>query len=432
MKNPRDVVIIDGIRTPFAKAGTKLKNVLAADLGKTALKELVARTNLDQSLVDEVIVGNVENPSDKINMGRVVALGAGFPVSTSAFTCHRNCASSLESIAIGYDRIKAGSADVIVSGGTESMTHIPLLFHDEFRDIFAQLFAAKTMGQKLKILGKIKLKHLKPRVSLMEGLTDPFVGINMGKTAEILAKEFKISRKEQDEFAVRSHLLASKAIAEGRMGEEITPVYEPPDFKNVIEQDFGPRANQTVEALQKLRPFFDKKTGTVTPGNSCPITDGAGMVLLMTREKAEALGYKPLVSIKGYAFAALEPERMGLGPVYSTAKLLKRLNMKLSDIELFELNEAFAVQALSCLRAMESEQFCKEKFGLTQAMGEIPMDRLNVNGGAIALGHPVGATGVRIVLTLMKEMKRRGVQTGLATLCIGGGQGGAIILESEA
>ncbi len=447
--NARDVVIVEGVRTPFAKAGTKLKNVHPAELGQTALKELISKANLEVGIVDEVIIGNTGNPVDSVNIGRVVALKAGIPQKTSAYTVHRNCASALESITSGYEKIKSGTMDVVVAGGTENMSQMPLLMTPAFLKIFEDLGLAKTLGGRLSAIGRLfkaDFKQVlelvttsplqntahKPIISVMEGLTDPFVGINMGQTAEILAKEFHISRQEQDQFALRSHQLASAAMKSGKFKEEITPVYLPPDYKETITEDVGPRDTQSLEALAKLKPFFDKKTGSITAGNSCPLTDGAAMVLLMSREKAQSLGYKPVASIKGYGFAGLEPERMGLGPVYSTPVALKRAGLSMKDIGLVELNEAFAAQVLACCRAFDSDEFAKTKLGLSQRLGAISPDILNVNGGAIALGHPVGATGTRIVLTLMKEMRRRKVQYGLATLCIGGGQGGAIILESEA
>jgi acetyl-CoA acyltransferase len=449
MGQPRDVVIVEGLRTPFAKAGTKFKSVHPAELGRAALKELLATTNLDVNVVDEVIIGNTGNPPDAVNISRVVALNAGIPQKTSAYTVHRNCASALESITSGYEKIRSGTMDVIVAGGTENMSQMPLLMTPAFLKIFEKLSTAKTLGGRLGALANLAradLKQLvelvttsplqetahKPQIAVMLGLTDPFVGINMGQTAEILAKEFHLSREDQDAFALRSHRLAVAATKEGRMKEEITPVFLPPEYKEVVSQDIGPRDGQTMEALAKLKPFFDKRTGTITAGNSCPITDGAAMMLLMSREKAEALGYRPLARIRGYGFAGLEPERMGLGPVYSTPLALKRAGLTMKDMGLIELNEAFAAQALACLKAFDSDEFAKTKLGLSQKIGAVDLDIVNVNGGAIALGHPVGVTGTRIVLTLVKEMRRRSVQFGLATLCIGGGQGGSIIVEREA
>lgn len=444
-KSSRDVVIVEGVRTPFAKSGTKLKTVHAAQLGQVALKELIAKTNLNVDLVDEVIIGNTGSPSDAVNIARVVALNSGFPIKTSAVTVHRNCASALESITSGYERIKSGTMDMIVAGGTENMSQMPLIMPPAMTKIVERLGSARTAGGRISALWdwfKADLSQIKemvttppmlrtkykPIIALLEGLTDPFVGMNMGMTAEVIAKEFGVGRKEQDEFALKSH---QKAVAaRSKLAEEMTALYLPPDYTETVTEDVGPRDNQTMEALAKLKPFFDKTTGSITAGNSCPITDGAAMVLLMTREKAEALGYKPLVRIRGYAYAGLEPERMGMGPAYSTPIALKRAGLTMKEIGLVELNEAFAAQVMANQVAFNSNEFGK-KIGLSEKIGELRTEILNVNGGAIALGHPVGATGSRLVLTLMKEMKRRNTEFGLATLCIGGGQGGSVIIENE-
>lgn len=445
-KSPRDVVLVEGVRTPFAKAGTKLKTVHPAQLGQLALTELIARANLNVDVVDEVIVGNTGTPSDAVNISRVVALNAGIPQKTSAVSVHRNCASALESIASGYEKIKSGTMDVVVAGGTENMSQMPLIMPPSMTSIIEKLGTAKTTGQRLSALWNwfkadlaqikemvttppmSKTKH-KPIIAIVDGLTDPFVGINMMGTAEILAKEWSLSREEQDAFALRSHQKAAAAVS--RLAEEMTAVMIAPEFKDIVSQDIGPRADQTMQALAKLKPMVDKVTGTITAGNSCPLTDGAAMVLMMSREKAESLGYKPIARIRGYAFAGLEPERMGLGPVYATPIALKRAGLTLKDMNRIELNEAFAAQVMACQKAFNSDKFAQEKFGLSNKIGEIRDEILNVNGGAIALGHPVGATGTRLVLTLMKELKRSNTQFGLATLCIGGGQGGAMILENE-
>ncbi|MBL7686572.1 MAG: thiolase family protein, partial [Bdellovibrionaceae bacterium] len=345
--HPRDVVIVEGVRTPFAKADTKLKTVHPAELGRVALKELLARTNLDVNLVDEVIIGNTGNPSDAVNIGRVVALNAGIPQKTSAHTVHRNCASAMESIAGGFDKIKAGMANVVISGGTESMSQMPLIYSNEVTKAIAMLGAAKSPGQQVAALaglvgadlksianllttGPMARAPYKPRIAIVEGLTDPFVGKNMGETAELLAKEWGLSRQEQDEFALASHQKAVAAQKNGVLAEEIAPVYLPPSFKEVVEADIGPRDGQSMEALGKLKPIFDRKTGTVTAGNACPITDGAAMVLVMSREQADKLGMKPIARILSYAFAGLEPERMGLGPAYATPIALKRAGIEFS------------------------------------------------------------------------------------------------------
>lgn len=445
-KSARDVVIVEGVRTPFAKAGSKLKTVHAAKLGQVALTELIARTNLDVQIVDEVIVGNTGTPSDAVNISRVIALNSGIPQKTSAVSVHRNCASALESISNGYEKIKSGTMDVVIAGGTENMSQMPLMMPPSIVSIIEKLGSAKTTGQRLSALWnwfKADLSQIKemvttppmaktkykPIISIVEGLTDPFVGINMMGTAEILAKEWGLTREMQDRYALNSHLKASASQA--KLAEEIAAVFLEPDFKEIITSDIGPRADQTMQALAKLKPMVDKLTGTITAGNACPLTDGAAMMLLMSREKADALGYKPLAKIRGYAFAGLEPERMGLGPVYSTPIALKRAGLTMKDMNRIELNEAFAAQVMACQKAFDSDKFAQEKFGLSNKIGEVRDEILNVNGGAISLGHPVGATGTRLVLTVMKELRRSNTQFGLATLCIGGGQGGSMIIENE-
>lgn len=449
MASDRDVVLIEGVRTPFVKSDTKFRDVHPAELGRVAVRELLERSNVDANLVEEVIIGNTGNPPDAVNISRVVALRAGIPQRVPAVTVHRNCASAMESITTGFERIRAGTCDVVVAGGTENMSQLPLLMSRPFVKAFQGLMGARSMGQQLSaLMGLIKadMKQVvelvttspfastphKPRVSVMEGLTDPFVGINMGQTAEVLAKEFNITRQEQDEFALASHKKAVAAQTNGRLNEEITPVFMPPAYKEYVAQDIGPRAEQTIEQLGKLKPFFDRKYGTITVGNACPITDGAAAVMMMSRAKAKELGLKPVASLRSYAFAGLEPERMGLGPVYATPVALKRAGIGMKDLGLVELNEAFAAQVIGCMRAFDSDQFAKDKLGLDKKVGAVDPATMNVNGGAIALGHPVGATGTRLVVTLMKEMQKRNVQFGLATLCIGGGQGGAVILEREA
>ena len=430
-QSPNDVVIVDALRTPFAKAGTKLAGVHASELGRIALSELIAKTELDVNEVDEVIIGNTGCPSDAVNISRVVALRAGLPLGVSAHTVHRNCASALQSITSGFDKIKAGVADVVIAGGTESMSQLPLIHTKEFQNIFGEFAFSKTLGKKLGALKKLKLKHLKPRISVVEGLTDPFCGINMGQTAEVLAKEFGISRKEQDEFALMSHQRAVAAQENGRLAEEITPVFLAPKYKKIISEDIGPRKTQNMESLGKLRPYFDRRYGTITVGNACPLTDGAAMMLLMSRKKAEELGYKPMASISSYAYAGLDPKKMGLGPAYSTPKALKLAGLELKDMGAIELNEAFAAQVIACEKAMASDSFCQKELGLSKAVGQVDRAKLNVNGGAIALGHPVGTTGTRLVMTLMHELKNKKLEHGLATLCIGGGQGGALVLKNE-
>ena len=421
------IVLVDGIRTPFTKAGGDLRELHPVDLLAQNLKELIFRLHLKEKDIDEVVIGNVANPSDAVNIARVSVLRAGLSQKISAFTVHRNCASSLESLAVATAKIQSGMSEVMIAGGVESMSQIPLLYPLAFSDFFARLLRSRNLNAKIKTLMSFKFRFLKPRIGLLEALTDPVAGISMGETAEVLAKEFNISREDQDQFAFQSH---QKAIAsQALLKKEIFPVFVGKNYE-MISEDRGPRLNISLDKISKMRPYFDRKHGTVTVANSCPITDGSALLLLMTEEKAKALGYQPLARIRAVAFAGLNPRRMGLGPVYSTPLVLKKAGLNLKDIGLVEINEAFSAQVLACLKAFESDRFAKEELSLDKAIGSIPEDLLNVNGGAIALGHPVSATGARLALTLAKEMKRRKVQFGLATLCIGGGQGGSLVLEN--
>lgn len=427
----RDVVLMDGLRTPFAKAGTALASVPPRELGRVVVAELLARSGVDPKEVDEVIIGNVAGPSDSANVARVISLLAGIPERVPAYTVHRNCASGMESVAEAHEKIAAGHADLIVAGGVESMSQIPLYVSDGMTKVLERASRARSVGARLAAFASIRPKDFTPRVAIMEGLTDPVSGLNMGETAEVLAKEFGISREAQDDFALLSHRRAIAAMEAGRMGEEIVPVFEPP-YQEAVVEDVGPRKNQSLEALAKLRPFFDRRTGTVTAGNSCPITDGAAAMLVASAEKAKSLGLAPAGRIRGYAFVGLDPARMGLGPTYATPVALERAGVAFRELGLIELNEAFAAQVIANEIAMASPQYAREHLGRSDAVGEIDRDRLNVNGGAIALGHPVGVSGTRLLLTLLREMRRRDVGVGLATLCVGGGQGAALVLERAA
>lgn len=426
-----EVWVVDGLRSPFAKAGTVLKEMKAVQLGVHVLRDLLYRMNLDPKSIDEVVIGNTGNPEDAANISRIVALESGIPHNVPAYTVHRNCASAMEAVSQGFLKIKAGVADVMVVGGTESMSNMPLLFSKQMTEFFMQLMGAKSVPQKLQVASKFRPRYLKPIIAIQEGLTDAVCGLNMGQTAELLARESEISRVDQDRFALASHQKAVRATESGRFKKEISPVPVAPKYDTFLTEDAGPRKEQTIEALGKLKPYFDKKNGTVTVGNACPITDGSCMLVLMSAEKARSLGYtKPLGKIRSVAFAGLEPERMGLGPAYSSPKALDAAGITMKDVGLVELNEAFAAQVIAVQKMFASKKFAQEKLGRSEATGEIRDEILNVNGGAIALGHPVGTTGARLVLTLLKEMQERGsVQFGLATLCIGGGQGGSVVVE---
>ncbi len=425
------LAILEGVRTPMGKAGGVLRKISADDLGTIAVKEALFRSGLNVGDVDEVIIGNVAQPANAANIARVIALKAGFPITTPAMTVHRNCASGMEALTSAADKIMAQQAKTILIGGTESMSNIPLLMGKKLTQFFENLSKAKTMGQRLGVFASFRPSFMKPVIGVMEGLTDPVSGLIMGLTAENLSREFGITRLEQDQFALASHQKAVKATESGRFRQETIPVPLPPEFSKIHTDDEGPRANQTLEALQKLKPYFDRKNGTVTVGNSCPLTDGAAAMVVMPESQAKALGLTPMGYLREYAYAGLEPERMGLGPVYATSKVFDKTGLSMKDIQLIELNEAFATQVLACQKAFASDAFAQTFLGKPTAIGEFDPSILNVNGGAVALGHPVGMTGTRLVLTLLKELKNRGLQRGLATLCIGGGQGAALILEVE-
>ncbi len=422
------VAIVDGVRTPFVKAGGAFAHVSAQELGRVALRELLERTEAEPQSINETIIGNVAQPMDATNISRVISLTAGLPLSSSAHTVARNCASGLQSIAEGFELIRAGRAEAIIVGGTESMSNIPLVFPRVMGDFLSSLMQAKTPVAKIRALTRFRPRYMKPIVALLEGLTDPFCGLNMGQTAEVLAKEFHVTREEQDRFALASHQKAVAATKEGRLREEIVS-YFPAESGNAVAEDIGPRANQTMEALAKLPPYFDRRHGTVTAGNSCGITDGAAMMLLMSEERLRRENREPLGWIRGYAFAGLDPKRMGLGPAVSTALALRSTGLSMSDMELVEINEAFAAQVLANLKIFENPSLGAGVGVESGRLGAINPEILNVNGGAIAFGHPVGTSGTRITLTLAREMKRRNLTHGLATLCVGGGQGGAMILE---
>ena len=424
----KDVVIIEGFRTPYAKAGTALKDVPAVDLGAAVMKELIARTGIDKEIIDEVIVGNAGMPAEAANIARVIALRTGLPERIPAYSVQRNCASGMQAAASAYTQILAGMSEVVLVGGVESMSNYGFLMSKKLQNAITAVRRSKTFSQTVKAFLSLRPRDFLPVVGLTKGLTDPISGLIMGETAEVLVRDFGITRREQDELSLISHRRWAAANEAGKFKNEIIPFYVPSKFE-AVEEDSGPRKNQTMEALKKLRPYFDKRYGTVTAGNSSPITDGAAAALLTSAEKANELGFKPLGFIKAVAFAGFDPSRMGISPLYATHKALKLAGMKMKDIELIELNEAFAAQIIAVERAAVSKEYFAKHLPGEEPIGEFRRDLMNVNGGAIAVGHPVGSSGLRIVITLLKEMERRGLSTGLATLCIGGGQGGAMIVE---
>ncbi len=426
----KDVVIISGLRTPYAKAGTAFKDVSAVDLGAAVMKEVVARAGIDSERIDEVIVGNAGMPADAANIARVIALRAAIPERIPAYSVQRNCASGMQAAASAYTQIIAGMSDVVLVAGVESMSNYAFYIKKKLRDVITTAQRAKTLGARARALLSLRPKDFVPVVGLIDGLTDPISGLIMGETAEVLVRDFGISRREQDELALTSHQRWSAANEAGKFKNEVVPFYVPPKFEAVTE-DIGPRKNQTLEALQKLQPYFDRRFGTVTAGNSSPITDGAAAALIVSADKAKEQGHQPMGYIRAVAFTGFDPSRMGISPLYATHKVLKQARMTMRDIELIELNEAFAAQIIAVERAAVSKEYFAKHLPGEDPIGEFRRDIMNVNGGAIAVGHPVGSSGLRIIITLLKEMERRNLSVGLATLCIGGGQGGAMIVERK-
>lgn len=425
----KTVYLVDGKRIPQVKSGADIKDVAAPYLGTGIVRYLMDKHGIPVDQIDEVVFGNTGTPAKYPNIGRVIALEAGLDKKTDSYSVHRNCASGMEALAQGYVKIGSGRSDLIIAGGVESMSQMPLIYNKQMTDLFITLMKAKTMGDKMKAFATFRPNYLTPIVAIEQGLTDPFCGMNMGQTAELLAREFHITRQEQDEYSLNSHKKAVAAILEGRMKEEIVPLIYGSKLDKLLEKDVGPRDNVTMESLGKMKPYFEKDTGTVTVANSCPITDGGSAYLMASEEAVKKYNLKPMARMMDYHFHGLEPERMGLGPVLAMHGALKRVGLKISDMDLFEINEAFAAQVIACLRTVKDKNL-SSRWGINEVMGEIPMERLNVNGGGIALGHPVGSTGCRLVVSLAHELRRRKGKYGIASLCIGGGQGGAVIIEN--
>jgi acetyl-CoA acetyltransferase family protein len=423
------IYIVDGVRTPLAKSGTTLADYDAVELGKATVSLLLARSGIDPAKIEEVIIGCVGQPAHAPNIGRVIALRSGIPEPVPAITVHRNCASGFEAVTQAAEKMLAGRGNVFVVGGVESMSQIPLLFSYEAAKKFVALSRAKNLSQKLQAIASLRASDFKPQVALQLGLGDPVSGFNMGQTAENLSRDFNITREEQDALALRSHQRA--AVARDRLREEITPFYltKAKNGKTHMDHDNGPRENQSMEALAKLKPVFEPRTGTVTAGNSSQITDGAVALLLMNEQGLRESGLSPLGRLLGYAYAGVDPSRMGLGPVFAINRAEQRTGLGIKDAAVIEINEAFAAQVIACQRAAKSTEYAAKHLGRETALGEIPDDILNVNGGGIALGHPVGVTGSRLVLTALKELHRRQADKALVSLCVGGGQGGALWLS---
>ncbi|MFN3157764.1 MAG: thiolase family protein [Rubinisphaera brasiliensis] len=423
------LAIVAGKRTPFAKAFGALADVPADRLGVLATREALQAAHMQPSAIDEAVFGNVSGQSDAANLGRVIALKAGIPQDRIAHTVNRNCASGIESVVSAAQIIRDGRADVLLAGGVESMSQVPFLFSTEGKKWFMRIERARSWKDRLAIATEWRPAFFKPTPQLKLGLTDPTCGLNMGQTAELLARDFNISRERQDEFALESHRRTLAAKERGFYNDEILTISGDLTGSAPLSEDLGMRKNQSMESLAKLKPVFEKD-GTVTVGNSCPVTDGAVALVVMSADLAKERGLSPLGYIHAYSIAGCDPKRMGLGPVFAIDKLLKGTGKQLSDFDLIEINEAFAAQVLACLEALKSTEFSKTHLNRDTAIGELDPERLNVNGGAIALGHPVGATGTRLILTLLRALRSRGLSTGLASLCVGGGQGAAVWLEA--
>ena len=421
------IYIIDGARTPFLKARNRPGPFAASDLATAAGSALLLRQKFEAPQLDEVILGCAAPSADEVNIGRVASLRMGCGQKVPGWTVMRNCASGMQSIDSAINNIRAGRSNLVLAGGVDALSRAPLLFSDAMVGWLSQWYAAKTSGQRAALLTKFRPGYFAPVISLMKGLTDPICGLLMGQTAENLAYRFGITRTEMDAYSARSHARAIAARTAGHFEGEVMPVYD--DKGTLYDADDGVRVDSTVENLAKLKPFFDRKYGNVTAGNSSQVTDGGAWVVLASERAVEAHGLSPIGRIVDSQWAGLDPAQMGLGPVYAATPLLLRNELDLSDIDAFEINEAFAAQVLACLRAWQDEDFCRSELGLAEAVGTLDEDKLNVDGGAIAIGHPVGASGTRIVLHVLNVLRRTGGKRGLAAICIGGGLGGAMLVE---
>ncbi|MFT4563460.1 MAG: acetyl-CoA C-acetyltransferase [Gammaproteobacteria bacterium] len=420
------VYVVDGSRTPFLKARSGPGPFRPSDLAVHAALPLLARQTFEATQLDEVILGCIGPTPDEVNIGRVVALRIGCGDKVPAWTVQRNCASGMQAIDSGVRSIITGRANLVLAGGTEAMSHAPILWGPEMVAWFGQWMGARTSRARLKALLSLRPAYLKPVIAILRGLTDPVVGLSMGQTAEVLAHRFAITRTQMDEYAVRSHQRLADAQASGKLAE-IVPLVDATGTQHTY--DDGVRPDSAVDKLAKLKPVFDKEFGHVTAGNSAQITDGAAWVILASEHAVKSFDLPVLGRIVDTEWAGLDPRQMGLGPVHASAPLLHRRRVSIDKIDYWEINEAFGAQVLACLAAFKDKDYCKAELGLRNAMGEIDEQRLNVDGGAVALGHPVGTSGARIVLHLLHVLNEHKAKRGIAAICIGGGQGGAMMVE---
>lgn len=423
----RSVYVVDtGMRTPFLKA-KGIGKFSAAEMAIRAAQATLARLPISANEIEQVIVGCTMPSPDEANIARIIALRLGCGQRVPAWTVHRNCGSGMQALDNAAHDISSGRSDLILAGGVDVMSRAPLIYGARMVKFYQTLMMAKSFGQRAKAMLRFRPAMLTPIIALEHGLSDPVVGLSMGQTAENLAYQFQISRLEMDQFAATSHKRLLDAQQE-KAFREITTLYD--SNGNFYEKDDGARADSTVEKLATLKPFFDRKFGSVTAGNSSQITDGAAMLLLASSQAIKKHHLPVLGKITDVEWSALDPSIMGLGPAYASAGLINRHGLSLNDIDYWEMNEAFAAQVIACMRAFDDESFCKTQLGLPGKIGLIPPERLNILGGAIAMGHPIGASGARVVLQLLNILRKQHAKKGIASLCIGGGQGGAMLLEN--
>ena len=421
------VYIIDGNRTPFLKSRNRPGPFAASDLATDAGRALLLRQKFEGRELDEVILGCAAPSADEVNIGRVAALRMGCGQKVPGWTVMRNCASGMQSIDSAVNNIRAGRSNLVLAGGVDALSRVPLLFSDAMVMWLSRWYAAKSFGQRAALLAQFRPGFLAPVIALMKGLTDPICGLLMGQTAENLAHRFGITRQQMDAYAAGSHAKVLAAQKAGHFTDELVTLYD--KTGKVYAEDDGARADSTPENLAKLRPFFDRKYGNVTAGNSSQITDGGAWVVVASARAVAEHKLTPQGRIVDSQWAGLDPAQMGLGPVHAATPILQRHGLGLNDIDAWEINEAFAAQVLACERAWASDDFCRNELGLAGALGAIEPARLNVDGGAIALGHPVGASGTRIVLHVLNVLRRTGGKRGMAAICVGGGLGGAMLIE---
>ena len=423
----RRVAVVAGLRTPFVKSGTLYRDLTALDLAKAVVGELLARSELDVHELDALIFGQVVPSLSGPNVAREVVLNTALPKTLPAHSVSQACITSIQAATAAAEAIASGAADVVLAGGTESLTDIPMTVSRALAQALMAATKAKSVSDKLRAFRGLGGRDLLP---VPPALREPTTGLTMGESAEKMAKENGIGREAQDAFANRSHQLAAKGWADGRFTDDVMHFPVPPTFGEVVTRDNTVREDSELSGYAPLKPVFDRRYGTITAGNSSPLTDGAAALILMSEEKAKALGYAPLGFLRSYAYAALDPaDQMLMGPAYATPLALDRAGVTLKDIQLIEMHEAFAAQVLSVLQAFSSKKFAQEKLGRSEAIGEVDMDSFNVSGGSIALGHPFGATGARMIAQTLRELRRRDGELALITLCAAGGLGAAVVLE---